>query len=260
MRQCYCGIFHKNLNKYCSQECNKNIRLRYCLKCKNPFYLKNLAYEKRGQGKYCSLACSKFATKKFDLNEDYFEIIDNANKAYWLGFCMADCYNSSDELIFELSVKDLNHLEELKKELKSNQKIKVIKNDKYCKVRFSSRKLCQDLSNLGCVPKKSLILQFPLINKEFHKDFIRGVFDGDGCMYIGKKNKSWSLYSGSELFIKEIYKILLNNNINVKLRNQGKGYVICLYKQIEIDKIYHYLYDNAFFFLKRKKDKFENFL
>lgn len=257
MRKCnYCKNLHKRTSRYCSDECNKNIRIRYCKHCNKQFYLKNLAYEKRGTGKYCSFVCSRFATKKFSLDEGYFQSIDNSNKAYWLGFCMADCYNSMDELIFELAIKDISHLENLKKELKSDQKVKSIKNDKFCKIRFSSRILCKNLADLGCVPKKSLIVQFPNINKIYYKDFIRGVFDGDGCIYIGKKGKRWSIYSGSKLFIEEIQKILLDNNINAKLNSQGRGYTVNLYSKQEINKIYHFLYDNAQAFLDRKRDKF----
>jgi hypothetical protein len=257
MRKCnFCHTDFIGYSLYCSKECFNNAHTRCCLHCKKQFILENLAYERRGYGKYCSMGCSRFATKIFSLNERYFESIDCPTKAYWLGFCMADAYNSGDELIFELCIKDINHLYKLQKDLEANNIVKSIKDNKYCKTRFGSRILCNHLINLGCIPKKSLVLKFPNINNIYYRDFIRGVFDGDGCIYIGKKNKQWSIYSGSEQFMQKIYKILLQNNIKVKWRTQGKGFVVCVYSKQEIKNIYHYLYDDAITFLKRKADKF----
>lgn len=57
---------------------------------------------------------------------------------------------------------------------------------KRARFAVSNKKLVSDLIKLGCVPCKSLILTFP--NKEIFKTddlvkhFIRGYFDGDGCI------------------------------------------------------------------------------
>ena len=54
------------------------------------------------------------------------------------------------------------------------------------------------LNNIGCTPKKSLMLKFP--DKSVFKynkliiDFIRGYFDGDGCISYHRNTKSVSPY------------------------------------------------------------------
>ena len=48
---------------------------------------------------------------------------------------------------------------------------------------FNSKKLCLDLTKLGAVRNKSLILTFPkFITDELMSSFILGYFDGDGCV------------------------------------------------------------------------------
>ncbi len=69
--------------------------------------------------------------RKYSFDEDYFEIIDNEHKAYWLGFLYADGYVNSQKSSFELRVqeKDLSHLEKFKKDINGEIPIrKTVKN------------------------------------------------------------------------------------------------------------------------------------
>lgn len=52
--------------------------------------------------------------------------------------------------------------------------------------------MCKDISTLGAIKNKSLTLTFPsddIVPKKFKRDFIRGYFDGDGCIWNGKRKK-----------------------------------------------------------------------
>lgn len=46
----------------------------------------------------------------YKINENYFENIDNKNKAYWLGFIAADGNVYGNKLSIELNSKDEGHL------------------------------------------------------------------------------------------------------------------------------------------------------
>lgn len=47
-----------------------------------------------------------------------------------------------------------------------------------------------DLCNLGCIPQKSLTLTFPTcLPENLMASFILGYFDGDGCVWNGKRKK-----------------------------------------------------------------------
>ena len=70
----------------------------------------------------------------------------------------------------------------------------------------------------GLTQNKSLNLICPEINSLYFKDFLRGVFDGDGCI-SSNKNKfhriTSSICSGSKNFIKGIYDSALKQ-FNIK--------------------------------------------
>ncbi|MFB6211001.1 MAG: homing endonuclease associated repeat-containing protein [Halobacteriales archaeon] len=64
----------------------------------------------------------------YSVNEDYFETIDTAEKAYWLGFLYGDGYtfDSDDGRVFfglELGVKDRHHLVKFKETIESKHPI-----------------------------------------------------------------------------------------------------------------------------------------
>jgi hypothetical protein len=46
-----------------------------------------------------------------------------------------------------------------------------------------------DLIALGCVPKKSRIMQFPDVPNAFLPHFIRGLWDGDGCIFVRDRTR-----------------------------------------------------------------------
>ena len=139
-------------------------------------------------------------------NENIFDVIDCEEKAYWLGFIFADGYISSSPLCsdkkprydFEISLKasDANHLHKFNKFMQhesDNVKLgKVSCNGILCeRCRWSivNKHLWNTLNNLGCTPQKSLTLKFPNIGSELFISFIRGYFDGDGCLTYYKGDK-----------------------------------------------------------------------
>lgn len=107
---------------------------------------------------------------KYKYNKDYFNKIDTADKAYWLGFLYADGsinrYYKNEKLRsmtleIGLADKDRNHLEKFKKCLDSNipifERINKLKGKEYKSVRIqlNNTKICYDLCDLGCTPHKT---------------------------------------------------------------------------------------------------------
>lgn len=223
-------------------------------------------------------------------NEKYFEKIDNEHKAYWLGFLYADGYiepiyrnNKIKAFRIEigLSSTDKQHLECFINDIESNvpikEKIQKINNQEYlsCKVRINNTKMCKDLINLGCTTKKSLTLTFPTIDQVplvYVKDFIRGYFDGDGCIsysernYIDKRNNKQYLqknivssFIGTQNFLLDVINILSAYNINFKYNKNphcGSACEIRLTKHSELVNLFCFLYKDSTIYLSRKKEKF----
>ena len=151
-------------------------------------------------------------TSKYQYQQDIFEIIDTAEKAYWLGFLAADGCNYQREknasVIINIHQKDIEHLEKFKQFCHTDAEIKsYIGYEGYsnqtpmCKIVLNSKKISNDLVEKGIVPNKNLILKPPKISKEFYKPFILGYFDGDGSI---SKTSQYNNYSISIQGTKEI--------------------------------------------------------
>ena len=62
------------------------------------------------------------------------------------------------------------------------------------KLRIGSHALYNDLFKRGLYPNKSLTVTFPRVPKKYLGAFIRGYFDGDGCIFFEKgKGKNGTL-------------------------------------------------------------------
>ena len=128
-----------------------------------------------------------FTIEGYTLNEDYFEVIDTAEKAYWLGMLYADgCVIHHDnthggKVTLEIADIDLEHLEKFKKALNYDGKTYHRKNKAMSSVTIYRNKMVDDLSAKGCVPNKTYQGWIdPQVFKGFELDFVRGFLDGDG--------------------------------------------------------------------------------
>jgi len=139
------------------------------------------------------------AHRKYSLNEDFFEIIDTEEKAYWLGFIAADgdICSGRPRMGLALAIKDKERVELFRDHIEATNPIYYRETKRNGKshgnvgIRIRSKKLCKDLIDKGVVPRKSLILKPPKnVPENLIHHWIRGYFDGDGCVdYYGKVRK-----------------------------------------------------------------------
>ena len=78
--------------------------------------------------------------------------------------------------------------------------------------------LALDLKNLGLYPNKSLTITFPnetILPKQYIYDFIRGYFDGDGCIMTSETSKHKLQISiiGSKSFIESLKNFIPGGSI-----------------------------------------------
>ncbi len=65
-----------------------------------------------------------------------------------------------------------------------------VKNWNHCYViQIGSKDLFTDLEKMGFTPNKSKNLMMPKISNTLFKHFVRGYFEGDGCVWYGTYNK-----------------------------------------------------------------------
>lgn len=125
----------------------------------------------------------------YNLNENYFEVLDTPEKAYILGFIYADGYNREDLLELVQNIERRDIIDNIKKALQAEHPIKEYTPGRLT-LNIGSTKLCKDLINLGAFRNKSLSCTFPdFIQEPLMSSFILGYFDGDGCVWDGKRKK-----------------------------------------------------------------------
>lgn len=218
----------------------------------------------------------------FDKKEDYFDCIDNEEKAYLLGFIMADGSidrsntSKTPELRISIQSKDRNVLDILSQKICPSKPV-IIRNKRKVNwkdtANFSviSEHLCSSLERWGVVPRKSYKdLNIPNINSDLIRHFIRGYFDGDGSIVksIIKDNRNRLPYayerftvtfSGSHTLLIDINNFFVKEGIISKKVNRvkNKKHSCLVYaSHIDLQKMFDILYKDSSIFLKRKYEKF----
>jgi len=202
------------------------------------------------------------AKRKFEINDSVFEVIDTEEKAYWLGFLFADGYNNTDNrsVTLCLNIKDIDTLEKFSNFLETNKKIRS-NNDRSKKVVIENKKISIDLEKLGMVKAKTHILRFPKISTSLERHFIRGYFDGDGCITYG-----FTMSSGANIsivstmhFLKEIEsRIGIHFSYNKRHKNRIDDiYTLTSGGISNLMIFYDFIYRGSTVYMDRKKSKFE---
>lgn len=204
-------------------------------------------------------------TRKYTFNESFFSTW-SASMAYVLGYICADGCLTNDDCTVTIASNDIEHLLSISRILSLNYP-HVCGRGKTKSLVLRSKKLYFDLVNLGLTQRKSLTLRFPSIPHEYMTDFIRGDFDGDGCISITQKTgaPSVSFASGSLSFITVLHEVLVNlglstRSIRLKKSNQSThgAYVFSYQARRDILLFRELIYGNEpELFLPRKRKRFD---
>lgn len=212
---------------------------------------------------------------KYTYNHDFFENIDTEEKAYWLGFMYADgCVNmqknNSAEVCIKLYAGDSNHLKKFNKSLKGNIPVNFDErvcsfNNKIqysCSIRCYSIKMAKDLISHGCTPHKTFTIDMPKMDATLIHHFIRGFFDGDGCICTvsnERKTLGINFCSASQQFLSEIRTVLFRNGINSYITDEKDKTTYRLYVKglKNVDNMWNYMFNDASIYLDRKYTKKE---
>ena len=223
--------------------------------------------------------------RKYNVNDNYFDVIDNQNKAYILGFLYADgCNYKNGYFKIDLQEEDKNMLEVFKKELNFEGNVtcsfkggyKYFGEKQYlCKpcyrLAISSRQLSEQLALKGCVPNKSNLMIFPnekILPKELQRHFIRGFVDGNGTIgyWISNKNTNHKKFNfgicGTTEMVNSICNIIDNkfgthSDIRSRFPERNTDNVqSAINGNKSIERVLNWLYEDANLYLKRKHDKY----
>lgn len=144
---------------------------------------------------------------------------------------------------------------------------------------WTGKNIVQAIIDLGITPKKSLILKMPKVPDNVLSHFMRGVLDGDGCIYIDRglvRSKRFRrvflfsfIVSASKAFAEGLSNRLtqaigIAPKINVLRKNDKKWRPIYRvgYSGSNAEKFLEWLYANkeSSFWLPRKYEKYQQYL
>jgi len=191
------------------------------------------------------------------------EIITPA-KAYWLGFCYADAYNSDEALRLTLAIKDIDHVRKFAKFFGLGED-RVFYDEKSACLHLHSKYLCETMTKHGCPRAKSFIIKYPeWLDESLTVHFIRGTFDGDGCLTFRKRNREWKWdIAGTHHFCNGVRDVLLkevgiNTYIYCISKTNKNTYVVSTSGNEKIATICDWMYQDAHdeIMLTRKYEKY----
>lgn len=197
------------------------------------------------------------AVRIYSLDENFFNIIDSEEKAYWLGFIIADGCVTEYTLHMRLQIGDTRHLEKLKLALDSMHPIVIVQceneaGEEYeqAVLNITSKKLVTALNKYGVIKNKVFKTYISEnIPKEFMPHLCRGLVDGDGGINYDKSCKTWGInLAGTKRLLKE-FDVFVQFYANIKnqrtLYKMKRSFKIVYKGNIQAFKVGTLLYENS---------------
>lgn len=211
--------------------------------------------------------------RKYNLDENFFDEIDTPSKAYILGLFYADGYNNNKELCLKLIEQDAELLKNIQCEFKSDRPLRLIasknlKHNNCIILELSSVKLCKQASKVGIEKNKTFKVKFPdFLTDCLIPHFIRGYFDGDGCIYYNKRtnNIKFTLLGTVDL-CKNIHNYFkdtlgIHSSIVTNKRISENIKILSVGGNAQVKKVMELLYNNdKAIRMERKFTKYKNSL
>ena len=243
-----------------------------CKVCKKPLTEIQIKrhFECCSKGCATSLRCAAHDPNFFEMENKYILY-------YILGLIITDGNISIDNKKITLSLTDKDIIEKLASLMIDQEKRKIYiytpqkgkASTTYTIVNTNDNAI-QTLNNMNIHSNKTYSQTFPLVPDEYIYSFLRGVFDGDGCVYVSNKNYngyySISITTASKIFADGLITTLkhlgYNPTVVVDSRRKTsvyKTYFIKLNKQKEVKSFMDNIYKNSFgFYINYKHDKYYN--
>ena len=193
------------------------------------------------------------------------DVIDSEEKAYLLGWIASDGWLQGNRTIgIGVNIRDVDVLKVLRDFICPDLPIvdysKSMKRLTICSTRWV-KSIKEHLNLKGESHKKSNIVQMPIdISESLKWCFLRGLFEGDGCVFIAKSSKGWadclSVTIGSTSLAMRMMIVTFCKNFNINIgiyQNQVQLYG--QYAARFLEKIYARC--NEKFVLKRKYDTYK---
>ena len=255
---------HKIILEYSKGKTNKELSLKYNVhRTTIQRIIKNSNQNLRTQSE---------TARKHNLINFNSGILSN-NDAYILGLIYADGNLFKNVIDIRLHEKDKEILLKISKYVYGKNTLKYSKSKKWLakngktytsdgqwRFTISSKQVTSILRKVGLTENKSLTIRFPKLKSEFISHFIRGYFDGDGCIFVSKKYKNTNRVTmvSNYLFCEDLkYQIekFLKINACVQYKTENVG-TLSISGNKQIITFMDWIYQDANLKLNRKYQKY----
>lgn len=217
----------------------------------------------------------EFTQRKWAVTEDFFQRVDTEEKAYWLGFILADGCVTGNYLQVGLARRDEAHLDKLRAALGTTVPLVFtsrvgipsfpnhVNTEKVyygAHLTVGCQRLVLDLHKLNIVPRKSMKEVAPLdqIPDDLHRHFWRGVVDGDGSISSPGRTSGGVTVGlvGSETLCKQ-FRAFVHSHVTpsgATVRPKGRIFSVNFSRSAVVYPLLGLLYDDASVYLERKRD------
>lgn len=204
------------------------------------------------------------ANAKISLDYHFFDDINSSERAYVLGFILADGHiTNRGNIMFSQHKQEQDVLRKICDVMKCNAPIRQ-KGDKYVTLCITCQHYADIFRGMGVTNRKTYDLEIdtvlPFVPKEYERDLVRGMFDGDGSICIFKypyfKKHSYHLGFTSRLNVCEYVQKVFD--LHTKMCHEKSDfYTVRTACREDIVRIGHYMYDDATIYMDRKKAAFD---
>lgn len=218
--------------------------------------------------RFCCKSCSVRARHKEDIGL-FREGVPDCIKKYIIGLITTDGCISSEPYsnLIRVCLNDFDIVKMISYMVSPQRKL--YKAGKNYQVAWRNSRDVGILKSMGITPRKSYTVSFNYFEDNMWH-YIRGLFDGDGCVYNSKEydRKYGRVYiykyvaftTASMEFAKGLRSFLLENGIHTTMnpeRKNSRTYSICIHRQNEVKLFADNIYNGSGMWrLERKYAKF----
>ncbi|MBN8234579.1 hypothetical protein JF544_04925 [Halobacillus kuroshimensis] len=191
-------------------------------------------------------------------NEEIAERYKNGERTAVIAFAADGMIPTNGQQI-SFSQKDRHILHLIKQELSSNHPIILNETTDVCILNINSKIIKDDLIQIhGFTPKKSMKVQIPEIPENYKSHFVRGYFDGDGCVY--KDKKFINIVCGSKDFIYSLSDMLEEQVIRSQVKTFETYFRLYVSGKKDVLNFFNWIYADKGIYMERKYRTFLNLL
>lgn len=185
--------------------------------------------------------------RKHKVNEDFFKVWTH-EMAWVLGMFVTDGHVNANNHTVVFSQKDERILRIIANHMDADYILAPTgPTRKTPSLIINSKDIKKDLEEMGITARKSLILPFPYVPREFMPSFIRGVIDGDG--WVDKEGYNVIITTASQRFAEGLLYVFQTwaiQAVSKEIKSVGNTiYRVCVKGKKEVMKLSEVIYEHV---------------